>query len=215
MVLLVAENAFLRVSAYHKGDTLHLARRAQFRQQRTEWHEVFGRFSPHFAVSRVVAMPLPKPKEFEAGDDYKLSLALDHYNFHSPWMRIIDGKKKSISIPMIRVDMVLAGEEVRGFKAKVVPLPREYSNAHAESINHFRNDTHWPKLLVVEYNWTERDSVKVELGILVVTSIGVLVGAYLMLKIIGGAKGKLSMFVQEVSEGQNTRGRGYQQQKGE
>ena len=144
-------------------------------------------------------MPIPKPQEFEKGDDYKLSLALDHYRFHSSWMRIIDGKKNSISIPMIQVDLVLAGEELRSFRAKVVPLPKEYSSAHAESISHFRNDTHWPKLLVVKYNWKEKDLVKVELGILVVTAIGVLVGTYLIMKIIAGS-GEISNFMQEVSD---------------
>jgi hypothetical protein len=204
------------VSAYHKGDTLHLARKAQYRQLRTEWHEVFGRFSPHFGVDGMVALPIPKPQDFEKGDDYKLSFALDHYTFHSPWMRIIDGKKKSISIPMIQVDMVLAGEELTSFRAKVVPLPKEYSSAHMESINHFRNDTHWPKLLVVKYNWKEKDLVKVELGILVVTAIGVLVGTYLMLKIIAGS-GELSAFMHEVSENNHVQEKtqGMPQQKGE
>ena len=188
-------------SAYHKGDTIHLARKAQFNQLRTEWHEVFGRFCPHFGVNRVVAMPLPKPKSFEKGHDYKISFALDHYNFHTSWMRVIDGKKKSISIPIIQVNMVHAGERVTGFRAKVVPLPREYSNAHSESISHFRNETHWPKHLVVKYEWEERNVVKVDLGILVITAIGVLVTAYLTTKIVSGSKEKLAHFAQEVSAG--------------
>ena len=102
-------------------------------------------------------MPLPKPREFERGDEYKLSLSLEHYNFHTSWMRIVEGKRRSISIPLVHVTMVYAGEEVRSFRAKVVPLPKEYSRAHEESVSHFRNETHWPKLLVVKYEWEERD----------------------------------------------------------
>ncbi|QDZ19306.1 hypothetical protein HOP50_02g18210 [Chloropicon primus] len=186
-------------SAYHKGDTLHLARRAQFNQKRTEWHEIFGRFCPHFAVNDVVAVPLAKPHGFEKGDDYKLSLALDHYNFHTSWMRVINGKKASVSIPMVHVNLVHAGEEVTSFRAKVVPLPQEYSNTHAESINHFKNQTHWPKLLVVKYEWEERDLVRLDAGIAAITLLGVVVGAYLMAKIVSKSKGELEEFVNDIS----------------
>ena len=168
-----------------------------YEQKRTEWHEVFGRYCPHFAVDDVVAMPLPKPREFERGDEYKLSLSLEHYNFHTSWMRIVEGKRRSISIPMVHVTMVYAGEEVRSFRAKVVPLPKEYSRAHEESVGHFRNETHWPKLLVVKYEWEERDLVRVDAGILAITLIGVLVTAYLALGIIRGSRKDLAEFARE------------------
>lgn len=145
----------------------------------------------------MVAMPLPKPREFERGNEYKLSLSLEHYNFHTSWMRIVEGKRRSISIPMVHVTMVYAGEEVRSFRAKVVPLPKEYSRAHEESVSHFRNETHWPKLLVVKYEWEERDLVRVDAGILAITLIGVLVTAYLALGIIRGSRKDLAEFARE------------------
>mmetsp|Transcript_12650 Transcript_12650/g.35297 ORF Transcript_12650/g.35297 Transcript_12650/m.35297 type:complete len:207 (+) Transcript_12650:363-983(+) len=146
-----------------------------------------------------VAVPLAKPHGFEKGDDYKLSLALDHYNFHTSWMRVINGKKASVSIPMVHVNLVHAGEEVTSFRAKVVPLPQEYSNTHAESINHFKNQTHWPKLLVVKYEWEERDLVRLDAGIAAITLLGVVVGAYLMAKIVSKSKGELEEFVNDIS----------------
>ncbi len=214
-VWLAALAAPLGVGAYRQGDTVHMARRAQFKQVRSEWHEIFGRYCPHFGVDRLVAVPLPKPKTFEAGDDYKMSLALDHYNFHTSWLKLIDGKRPSsglgfglgfgagdgqdTNVPMLEVDLVRAGEDVTAFRAKVVPLPAKYAAAHGETVEHFRNATHWPKLLLVKYTWQERHLVRVDRGLLVVTAIGVLVGAYLMIQILSGAGDKLSLFVEDVA----------------
>mmetsp|Transcript_6887 Transcript_6887/g.12644 ORF Transcript_6887/g.12644 Transcript_6887/m.12644 type:complete len:236 (-) Transcript_6887:57-764(-) len=199
VLALVLGEAIPGAYAYHKGDTLHLARRAQFKKVRTEWHEISGRFCPHFGVNGVVAVPLPKPQGFERGDDYKISLALGHYTFHSSWMKVIDGKKFASAAPMIQVNLVRAGEDVTGFRAKVTPLPKGYASSHSESVSHFRNETHWPKLLVVKYDWEEKNSVLVDIGILVITSIGVLVSAYLMLRIIANSRENLYMFVEEFS----------------
>mmetsp|Transcript_5302 Transcript_5302/g.13634 ORF Transcript_5302/g.13634 Transcript_5302/m.13634 type:complete len:122 (-) Transcript_5302:972-1337(-) len=109
---------------------------------------------------------------------------------------------------MLEVDLVRAGEDVTGFRAKVVPLPAKYAASHGEMVEHFRNATHWPKLLVVKYTWQERHLVQVDRGLLVVTAMGVLVGAYLMLKILSGTVDKLSLFVEDVAHNYGGAGEG-------
>lgn len=44
-------------SAHRDGDYIHTARKSQFHQQRTNWHDVLGHHCPRFGMDRLVRFP--------------------------------------------------------------------------------------------------------------------------------------------------------------
>ncbi|KAK9826297.1 hypothetical protein WJX74_006548 [Apatococcus lobatus] len=63
---------------YSEGDFVPAARRGQFHQTRTQWHDLLGRHCPRLGWDQLVAVPIPQPKAFlDTKDTYKISFAFD------------------------------------------------------------------------------------------------------------------------------------------
>ncbi len=144
-------------------------------------------------------MPIPKPTQLGPKDDYKLSLAMDHYRFHTAWLKVIDSKTQFY--PMLEVTLRRAGESLRGTKVKVVPMPAAYANMHKDAVDSFSNPSEWPKHLIVRYRWEEEVLISVSFGLSVVSMVGVILSGYLIVSVVMSSKTKLLMFAHKVTAG--------------
>lgn len=186
--------------AYHPGDFVSLARRGQYHSMRTHWHDVLGRHLPRFAISHEAVLPIPRPVGFDSNDAYKLSLSFGKERFTTPWLLVVG--LKTGAVPMVDVTLAHFGEELRGVRAKVTPMPVEYVERHAEVVRNYQNSSHWPKFIVIRYKWQEQAEVDVALGLYVLFGSSVALTTLLAIHILQSHKDKLAKLIADnVSEG--------------
>ncbi|CAI5983119.1 unnamed protein product [Closterium sp. NIES-64] len=119
-------------SAYQVGDYVPLARKGQFNNMRTHWHDAIGRHCPRFGINREVALPIPRPVGFEMAEhSYKMSLSVGNEKFVTPWLLVIG--RKSQNVPLIEVTLTHFAGDLRGVQAKVHNLPHELVVGHVSS----------------------------------------------------------------------------------
>jgi len=155
---------------FRPGEAVPLARRAEFGGRRTLWHDVLGRHTPHFARDRWVALPLPEPREFAAGADYKLSLSFDGGRHLTGWLPLLPGGGGAAapSVPVLHVTLEHSGPRLLGVRAVVERLDaRGEAFAQAFWASHDEAEAEWvkgrwPKHLVIDYRWEERAETDAE-----------------------------------------------------
>ena len=138
-------------------------------QSRTQWHDLLGRHCPKFGHSKTVrprrlrwrlpapltaraqvAVPLPRPVGFAAGDEYKLALAFDGDRFLTQWLPVLG--KRAPEVPLLQVELVRrvaarlprcahtpraqthTGGYISAVHASSQAVPASYLRVHAELI---------------------------------------------------------------------------------
>ncbi|CAI5978607.1 unnamed protein product [Closterium sp. NIES-65] len=183
-------------SAYQVGDYVPLARKGQFNNMRTHWHDAIGRHCPRFGINREVALPIPRPVGFEMAEhSYKMSLSVGNEKFVTPWLLVIG--RKSQNVPLIEVTLTHFAGDLRGVQAKVHNLPHEYLERHRQLALEFRNESHWPKHVLMRYTWNEYAEVDVTAGLLVLFASTFILTTFLAVYILQSSKDKLAKFMNE------------------
>ena len=72
-----------------------------------------------------VAVPLPRPVGFVAGDEYKLALAFDGDRFLTPWLPVLG--KRAPEVPLLQVELVRLAARAHSRRAA---LTRAGADAH-------------------------------------------------------------------------------------
>jgi len=181
--------------AYNAGEIVPMARRGQYHNMRTEWHDALGRHCPRFAASQEVVLPIPRPVGYTNGEPYKMSLMLGREKYVTTWLLIMGLRK--IQVPMVDMELQHFGGELRGVRATVVPLPPDYLQQHLEVARQFQNSTHWPKHIMIRYKWVEHKEVDVTLGLTLLFGASAILTTVLAIFILQSSKEKLSKFVEE------------------
>uniref|UniRef100_A0A7S0X0S9 Transmembrane 9 superfamily member n=1 Tax=Chlamydomonas leiostraca TaxID=1034604 RepID=A0A7S0X0S9_9CHLO len=196
--LVVVTYLAIQAQAFRDGDFIQTARKAQFHQQRTNWHDLLGHHCPRFGNDRVVAVPLQKPMlPLSELDDYKLQLSFDGDRHLTPWLKVIG--KGAPPVPVVEVELRRSGEELLGVVAKVLPAPVHYQHAHAHLVEEWRNASEWPKHLLVRYEWVTENDVDLDRGLYVLFGAALLVLLLLIFTAVQDAGPKLAIFLQEVA----------------
>lgn len=166
-------------------------------QTRTHWQDVLGHHCPRFGIDRLVAIPIPKPKGYQEGDEYKVQLSFDGERFITPWLAVLHGR--AAAVPYIDVSLTRSGDGIAAVSALSLKLPKEDVSRHKEIVEEFRNTTHWPKHLLVYYHWKTAHEVDTDKGLLVLFSTGIVVTALLGLGVVQAYKRKLATFLADVT----------------
>ncbi|CAI7836434.1 unnamed protein product [Closterium sp. NIES-53] len=163
---------------------------------RTHWHDAIGRHCPRFGINREVALPIPRPVGFEMAEhSYKMSLSVGNEKFVTPWLLVIG--RKSQNVPLIEVTLTHFAGDLRGVQAKVHNLPHEYLERHRQLALEFRNESHWPKHVLMRYTWNEYAEVDVTAGLLVLFASTFILTTFLAVYILQSSKDKLAKFMNE------------------
>lgn len=178
---------------FQEGEYIPTSRRAQYQAKRTHWHDLLGRHCPRFGLDKVVAVPLPKPVDFKPQGgtfEYKLSLSFNGDRFHTPWLSVIG--KKINAVPMIEVDLVRSGSQLRSVRAKVVPAPGTIGDTHKQLLEEFGNIELWPKHLLIQYKWTSVDEIDVDRGLYMLFGGSLLLTTIASLSVVNSYQAKLA-----------------------
>ena len=133
---------------------------------------------------------------FSSGDDYKLALAFDGDRFMTPWLAVMGGRAPAV--PMVDVHLTHGGGTVRAVKAKVVPVPEIVQIMHRSVVEEFGNESHWPKHVLVRYQWTEEVEVDATAGAYVLLGFGVIVASIASSSALLSHQAKLGSFFREI-----------------
>lgn len=201
---------------FHYGDYVQMARRSQFNYQRTSWHDLQGRHCPRFEQDSVVSIPIPKPKLFNEVDEYKIQLAFDHERLLSSWLTIL-AKPDSpgagfaifhehkltddVLIPYVKVSLWKREDELLRVQVHSARLPETYMSIHPGLVEEYKNRSHWPKHVLVKYEWESYDDVDAERGLLVLLYGGLLTIAIIMSGIVFTSKKSFERFFKETVSG--------------
>mmetsp|Transcript_26159 Transcript_26159/g.46522 ORF Transcript_26159/g.46522 Transcript_26159/m.46522 type:complete len:219 (-) Transcript_26159:98-754(-) len=169
-------------------------------QKRTHWHDLLGRHCPRFGLDKVVAVPLPKPVDFKPQGgtfEYKLSLSFNGDRFHTPWLSVIG--KKINAVPMIEVDLVRSGSQLRSVRAKVVPAPGTIGDTHKQLLEEFGNIELWPKHLLIQYKWTSVDEIDVDRGLYMLFGGSLLLTTIASLSVVNSYQAKLAQLFSDMA----------------
>lgn len=152
---------------------------------RTNWRDLTAHHCPRFGVPRTVALPLQAPKTGAAatGDasdgaaaaavsDYRLQLSFDGDRLATPWVRVIGGGRAGGGMPLVTVTLRAVGRELKGVRAEVAPLPDDLLLAHADLYDEFRNASHWPKHVLLRYEFEAAPAAALDAGLCVVVAAG-------------------------------------------
>lgn len=184
-----------RANAYSVGDYVPMARKGQFHNMRTHWHDIIGRHCPRFGIKRDVVLPIPRPVGYDSGDTYKISLMVGKERFTTPWLLIMG--RKSGTMPLVDVTLTHFAGELRGVKATAEPMPQEYIDKHTDVVIQYHNSSHWPKHILVRYNWVEYAEVDVTAGLLVLFGTSFAMTTLLAVYILQSSKDKIAKFMGE------------------
>lgn len=184
--------------AYHDGDYIHASRKSQFHQRRTNWQDLLGQHCPRFGMDRLVALPVPQPQlPFVETDSYKLQLSFNGDRLLTQWLPVIG--QDAPDIPLVHVRLRRSGDEVLGVAAEVVDAPAHYKDLHPLLATELKNVTHWPKHVLLRYEWITENDVDLDRGLYVLFAIGIAAVLLLMLNALRGMHAKLAQFLQEVT----------------
>lgn len=146
----------------------------------------------------MVAIPLPKPHaELQKGKDhYKIQLSFDGDRYVTPWLKII-GNGVPV-VPVVEVLLTKAGDELLGVTASVTAASDAYLHQHHKLVEEFKNESHWPKHLLVRYHFKSEHEADLDRGLYIVMAIGLFSLLLVTANAARGAKGKLALFLQEM-----------------
>ncbi|XP_024525029.1 uncharacterized protein LOC9654870 [Selaginella moellendorffii] len=195
LFLLLVIAAIGACDGYFLGEYVPLARRGQYHNMRTPWHDYLGRHCPRFGINREVVVPIPKPVGYSGADPYKISLQFGHERITTPWLFIVG--RQSSKMPMIDVTLRYTGGDLEGVSAKVVEMPEDYVAEHEGTFKEFWDPSQWPKHVLVRYNWEEKSEIDVATGFYILFGSAFLLTLVMSIYILQSSKDKLSRFVRE------------------
>eukprot|EP00210_Caulerpa_lentillifera_P004612 g4398.t1 len=193
-----------------------MSRRSQFENQRTNWHDLQGRHCPRFEQETFVAIPIPKPKDYHELDEYKIQFAFDHERLVSSWLTIISkpnapgaafdlfhGHKltNEVLVPFVTVTLWKRDDELLRVKVESRRLPEQYMSSHPELVKEYKDHSHWPKHILVKYQWESYDEVDAERGLLVLLYGGLFMIVVMILGVLVNARENLERFLTEIATG--------------
>eukprot|EP00892_Ulva_mutabilis_P001322 jgi/Ulvmu1/11190/UM072_0026.1 len=168
-----------QAKTFSDGEFVSVARRAQFSQVRTEWHDMLGRHCPRFGRNSVVVLPLQRPKRWSATDDYKLMLSFDSDRLYTAWLPIIRAQKRRV--PHLRVTFTTVGAEVRSVATSISELEGAFLQRHLRLVSEFDDPEAWPKHLVIEYAWEQYSDTNAAGGLVAVLLTSAVVSVLLVM----------------------------------
>ncbi|WIA28912.1 hypothetical protein OEZ86_011436 [Tetradesmus obliquus] len=184
-------------AVHHEGDFIHTSRRAQFLRKRTNWHDLIEHHCPRFGQNRIVAMPINKPgTDAQEVTDYRIQLSFDGDRVLTPWLTVLG--KGVEGMPLLEVQLRRAGDELKGAKAWVLPLPDELLMKHAALYEDYKNTTHWPKHVLVHYRWHDEGDVDFNKGLYVLLATGLLLFLLLSFNTLAGVQSKVAQLLSDV-----------------
>lgn len=213
---------------FHSGDFVQTSRRSQFHSQRTSWHDLQGRHCPRFNVDATVAVPIPKPKDYDQLDEYKIQFAFDHERLFSSWLTIL-AKPNSpgagfdvfhphkltndVLIPFVRVRLWKREDALLRVTIEGSRLPDVFMKSHPDIVEEYKNREQWPKHVLVKcgllqwgdaecccrYEWSSMDEVDAERGMMVLIYGGMMVIFTMMFAVVLTSKAKLTEFFRELA----------------
>eukprot|EP00891_Asterochloris_glomerata_P007610 jgi/Astpho2/7610/e_gw1.00115.120.1_t len=184
-------------TSFQVGEFVPASRRAQVHGKRTHWQDLLGRNCPHFGEQTVAVVPLGLFGGLSTVDKYKVSFSFDGERLVTPWLTLIG--KHAPAVPMLEVELTYSAAELVAAKAKVVLVPPAYLQQHALLVEEFRNSTHWPKHLLVRYQWVNVSPVEALKGLYVVSGAGILASMVIILSVIFTYQEKLQQFMAEIA----------------
>lgn len=183
--------------AYHDGDFIPAARKAQFQQTRTNWHDLLGHHCPRFGQDRSVALPLLQPPvNLTSADDYRVQFSFAGERFITPWFKILGPKMNAV--PMLKIVLKTSGQELIGVTASTDSAPESWSKHYPKGVQSYYDISVWPKYVLVVYAYEREADVDLDRGLAVLLVVGVLATLVLGINAVRGVKGKLAQFIQEM-----------------
>jgi len=125
-----------------------------------------------------VALPLPRPTGFLAGDEYKLALSFDGDRQKSGWLTLL-GKQAPL-VPLVHVQFSHTGGLITAVHASTQLVPQSFTAQHAELIQEWTDPERWPKHVLVRYSWTELVTTDEVAGLYALLLTGFLLAAFAM-----------------------------------
>ncbi|KAI8477189.1 MAG: hypothetical protein J3K34DRAFT_515867 [Monoraphidium minutum] len=164
---------------------------------RTNWRDLTEHHCPRFGKERTVALPILEPKA-ASGDikDYRIQLSFDGDRLVTPWIQVMGGKV--LGMPLVVVQLRRVGGELKGARVEVIPLPDEFLLSHSDMFDDFANATHWPKHVLLHYDWRSGADAQFDSGLLVMLVMGLGVAVLVSLNNLAGLQGKLQAFLRDV-----------------
>lgn len=170
-------------------------------QQRSNWHDVLGMHCPKFGEDRLVALPIPKPIDFENKDEYKIQLSFDSNRITTPWLRIIGNKAQDA--PYLEIELIRSGDAVIGVSTKVNSVPKS-DPKYREIEEEFKDPNRWPKHLLVQYSWQSKHEVDSGRGLSVILSVGLVWSLFVILTAWIKHRKQINKFLRDIDESQGS-----------
>jgi len=114
--------------------------------------------------------------------------------------------KRAAPVPLVDVELVRSGTELRRVRATVLPAPDSISEAHKQLQVEFADSSVWPKHLLVRYRWTTINEVNVDRGLYVLFGSGLFMSAVVILSVLRTYQAKLSQFLNDMAAEELTPG---------
>lgn len=92
----------------------------------------------------------------------------------TPWVPLLG--QDAPAVPLVEVTLRRSGEELLGATAEVLEAPQEYQQRHPVLVAELRNVTHWPKHVLVHYQFDTRNEVDLDRGLYLLFPAGEGVG---------------------------------------
>uniref|UniRef100_A0A7R9W1U5 Transmembrane 9 superfamily member n=1 Tax=Chlamydomonas euryale TaxID=1486919 RepID=A0A7R9W1U5_9CHLO len=190
---------FAVAAGFREGEFIPAARKAQFHEVRTQWHDLLGSHCPRFGQERLVALPLPRPHlPLEPKvDTYKIQLSFDGDRHVTHWLKVIG--PGAPPVPVVHVTLRRAGEDILGVKAQVQIAPISYEHMHKPLVEEWQNASAWPKHLLIKYKFQSEHEVDLDRGIYVLMVMGLTVFFILVMGAAAGSEAKLSKFLHDMT----------------
>eukprot|EP00882_Tetradesmus_deserticola_P023038 GHRQ01025069.1.p1 GENE.GHRQ01025069.1~~GHRQ01025069.1.p1 ORF type:complete len:177 (+),score=75.72 GHRQ01025069.1:623-1153(+) len=142
-------------------------------------------------------MPINKPgTNGQEVTDYRIQLSFDGDRVLTPWLAVLG--KNVEGMPLLEVQLRRAGDELKGVKAWVLPLPDELLLGHATLYEEYKNTTHWPKHVLVHYRFHDEGDVDFHSGLYVLLTTGLLLFVLLSFNTLAGVQSKVAQFLKDV-----------------
>ncbi|GAX81759.1 hypothetical protein CEUSTIGMA_g9187.t1 [Chlamydomonas eustigma] len=185
-------------SAYVEGEFIPTARKSQFHGVRTQWHDLLGSYCPRHGQDRTVALPLPQPQAAlqPDKDDYKIQLSFDSDRLFTSWIKVLG--PGAPRVPVVEIHLRRAGEELLGVTAQVLDAPISYLHSHPTLADEWRNESAWPKHLLIVYRFKSEQEIDLDRGLYVIIALALVCLFILMLNAASGSEAKLAHFLQDV-----------------
>eukprot|EP00879_Flechtneria_rotunda_P011686 GHRR01012207.1.p1 GENE.GHRR01012207.1~~GHRR01012207.1.p1 ORF type:complete len:208 (+),score=60.05 GHRR01012207.1:512-1135(+) len=149
------------------------------------------------ALRLQAALPINKPSSEEQEiTDYKIQLSFDGDRILTPWLTVLGPRIEGM--PLVEVQLRRAGDELKGVKARVLPLPDELLLKHATLFEDYKNVSHWPKHVLIHYRFRNEGDIDFNNGLYVFMLTGLVLFVLLSFNTLAGVQAKVAQLLKDV-----------------